>query len=116
MNKEENFINTLFEKTEESEAIKPQTTEIIKMPINAFAFGTDLCRFDCNCLCSFHLDLASYYKVLCKDRYKIGLYVKMQYLSSTPLHSKKLNGKQSGNGLLNHIIGISPQPGTQPAP
>ena len=41
-----------------------------------------------HCLCSFHLDLASCYKVLCKDRYKIGLYVKMQYLSSTPLHSK----------------------------
>ena len=33
MNKEDNFINTLFEKTEESEAIKPQTTEIIKMPM-----------------------------------------------------------------------------------
>ena len=35
MNKEENFINTLFEKTEESEAIKPQTTEIIKMPMRS---------------------------------------------------------------------------------
>lgn len=35
MNKEENFINTLFEKTEESEAIKPQTTEIIKMPMSS---------------------------------------------------------------------------------
>lgn len=36
MNKEDNFINTLFEKTEvteETEAVKPQTTEIIKMPI-----------------------------------------------------------------------------------
>ena len=61
-------------------------------------------------------DMRKRNKVLCKDRYKIGLYVKMQYLSSTPLHSKKLNGKQSGNGLLNHIIGISPQPGTPPAP
>ena len=35
MNKEENFINTLFEKTEESEAVKPQTTEIIKMPMSS---------------------------------------------------------------------------------
>ena len=35
MNKEENFINTLFEKTEESEAVKPKTTEIIKMPMSS---------------------------------------------------------------------------------
>ena len=33
MNKEENFINTLFEKTEESEAVKPTTTEIINMAV-----------------------------------------------------------------------------------
>ena len=38
MNKEDNFINTLFEKTEEtqeSEAVKPQTTEIIKMSMSS---------------------------------------------------------------------------------
>ncbi len=35
MNKEENFINTLFEKTEEIEAVKPQTTEIIKMSMSS---------------------------------------------------------------------------------
>lgn len=35
MNKEENFINTLFEKTEETEAVKPQTTEIVKMPMES---------------------------------------------------------------------------------
>lgn len=35
MNKEENFINTLFEKTEEIEAVKPKTTEIIKMPMSS---------------------------------------------------------------------------------
>ena len=35
MNKEENFINTLFEKTEETEAVKPKTTEIIKMPMSS---------------------------------------------------------------------------------
>ena len=35
MNKEENFINTLFEKTEESEVVKPKTTEIIKMPMSS---------------------------------------------------------------------------------
>lgn len=35
MNKEENFINTLFEKTEETEAVKPEITEIIKMPISS---------------------------------------------------------------------------------
>ena len=35
MNKAENFINTLFEKTEESEAVKPKTTEIIKMPMSS---------------------------------------------------------------------------------
>lgn len=38
MNKEDNFINTLFEKTEvteETEAVKPQTTEIIKMPMSS---------------------------------------------------------------------------------
>lgn len=33
MNKEENFINTLFEKTEESEAVKPQTNEIVQMSV-----------------------------------------------------------------------------------
>ncbi len=36
MNKEDNFINTLFEKTEETketEATKPQTTEIVNMPV-----------------------------------------------------------------------------------
>ena len=31
MNKEENFINTLFEKTEESEAIKPQTSIVLSI-------------------------------------------------------------------------------------
>ena len=35
MNKEENFIEELFGKTEESEAVKPQTTEIIKMPMSS---------------------------------------------------------------------------------
>ena len=35
MNKEDNFINTLFEKTEESEAVKPKTTEIIKMSMSS---------------------------------------------------------------------------------
>ena len=35
MNKEDNFINTLFEKTEKTEAVKPQTTEIIKMPMSS---------------------------------------------------------------------------------
>lgn len=35
MNKEDNFINTLFEKTEETEAVKPKTTEIIKMPMSS---------------------------------------------------------------------------------
>ena len=34
MNKEDNFINTLFEKTEKTEAVKPQTTEIVSMDIN----------------------------------------------------------------------------------
>ena len=33
MNIEDNFINTLFEKTEETEAVKPQTTEILNMPV-----------------------------------------------------------------------------------
>ena len=33
MNKEDNFINTLFEKTQETEAVKPQTTEIVSMAI-----------------------------------------------------------------------------------
>ena len=33
MNKEDNFINTLFEKTEETEAVKPQTTEIVNMSV-----------------------------------------------------------------------------------
>ena len=31
MNKEENFIDELFEKTEEAEAVEPQTTEIVRM-------------------------------------------------------------------------------------
>ena len=38
MNKEDNFINTLFEKTEEAketEAVKPQTTEILKMSMES---------------------------------------------------------------------------------
>lgn len=38
MNKEENFIEELFGKTEESketEAVKPQTTEIIRMPMSS---------------------------------------------------------------------------------
>lgn len=35
MNKEENFINTLFEKTEESEGSKPQTTEIVNMSVGS---------------------------------------------------------------------------------
>ena len=38
MTKEDNFINTLFEKTEETkatEALKPQTTEIVKMPMES---------------------------------------------------------------------------------
>ena len=35
MNKEDSFINTLFEKTEETEAVKPEITEIIKMPISS---------------------------------------------------------------------------------
>ena len=35
MNKEENFINTLFEKAEETEAAKPKTTEIIKMSMSS---------------------------------------------------------------------------------
>ena len=33
MNKEDNFINTLFEGTEETEAVKPQTTEIVNMAV-----------------------------------------------------------------------------------
>lgn len=35
MNKEENFIEELFGKTEETEVSKPQTTEIIKMPMSS---------------------------------------------------------------------------------
>ena len=38
MNKEDNFINTLFEKTEvtkETEAVEPQTTEIVQMPMKS---------------------------------------------------------------------------------
>ena len=35
MNKEDNFINTLFEKTEETEAVKPQSTEIVQMPMKS---------------------------------------------------------------------------------
>ena len=33
MNKEDNFINTLFDKIEETEAVKPQTTEIVNMSV-----------------------------------------------------------------------------------
>ncbi len=33
MNIEDNFINTLFDKTEETEATKPQITEIVNMPV-----------------------------------------------------------------------------------
>ena len=33
MNIEDNFINTLFDKTEETEAVKPQITEIVNMPV-----------------------------------------------------------------------------------
>ena len=33
MNTEDNFINTLFDKTEETEAVKPQITEIVNMPV-----------------------------------------------------------------------------------
>ncbi len=33
MKKEDNFIDTLFDKTEETEAVKPQTTEIINMAV-----------------------------------------------------------------------------------
>ena len=35
MNKEDNFINTLFEKTEEIVAVKTQTTEIVKMQMES---------------------------------------------------------------------------------
>ena len=35
MNKEDNFINTLFDKIEETEAVKPQTTEIVNMPVSS---------------------------------------------------------------------------------
>ena len=35
MNIEDNFINTLFDKTEETEAVKPQTTEIVNMPVSS---------------------------------------------------------------------------------
>ena len=35
MNKEDNFINTLFEKTQETEAVKPQTTEIVNMSVGS---------------------------------------------------------------------------------
>ena len=35
MIKEDKFIEELFEKTEESEAVKPQTTEIINMPMSS---------------------------------------------------------------------------------
>ena len=35
MNKEENFIEELFAKAEETEVSKPQTTEIIKMPMSS---------------------------------------------------------------------------------
>ena len=35
MNTEEKFIDELFGKTEETEVVKPQTTEIIKMPMSS---------------------------------------------------------------------------------
>ena len=35
MNKEENFIDELFGKTEETEAVKPQTTEIVNMSVGS---------------------------------------------------------------------------------
>ncbi|MBQ7838541.1 MAG: ParB N-terminal domain-containing protein [Clostridia bacterium] len=35
MNKEENFIEELFAKTEETEVSKPQTTEIVQMPMKS---------------------------------------------------------------------------------
>ena len=35
MNKEENFIDELFEKTEETEAVKSQTTEIVNMSVGS---------------------------------------------------------------------------------
>ena len=35
MNKAENFINTLFEKTEETEVSRPQTTEIVNMSVGS---------------------------------------------------------------------------------
>ena len=35
MNKEEKFIDELFGKTEETEVSKPQTTEILKMPMKS---------------------------------------------------------------------------------
>ena len=35
MNKEDNFIEELFGKTEETEAVKPKTTKIIKMPMSS---------------------------------------------------------------------------------
>ena len=35
MNKEDNFIDELFGKTEETEAVKPQTTEIVNMPVSS---------------------------------------------------------------------------------
>ena len=39
MNKEDNFIDELFGKTEETEAVKPQTTEIINKQV---------CKIQCN--------------------------------------------------------------------
>ena len=35
MNKEDNFIEELFGKTEETETVKPQTTEIVNMPVSS---------------------------------------------------------------------------------
>ena len=35
MNKEDNFIEELFEKTEETEAVEPQTTEIVNMSVGS---------------------------------------------------------------------------------
>ena len=35
MNKEENFIDELFEKTEETEVAEPQTTEIVNMAVGS---------------------------------------------------------------------------------
>ncbi len=41
---------------------------------------------------------------------------KMQYLSSTPLHNSVIYGKSSSNRQRNGFIGLSPLPGSPPAP